>query len=85
MVNTFSSMSFTYSDYEWQDGGWDDSTQTPEEIQAKLQFKQEAALKRERALAYAFSHQVCVPLHRSVYVVSSMVYCNTQIACHRVN
>lgn len=47
----------------WQDGGWDDSTQTPEEIQAKIQNKQEAALKRKRALAYAFSHQVRVPLH----------------------
>lgn len=40
------------------DGGWDDSTQTPEEIQAKIQYKHEAALKRERALAYAFSHQL---------------------------
>ncbi|KAG0580981.1 hypothetical protein KC19_4G215300 [Ceratodon purpureus] len=40
------------------DGGWDDSTQTPEEIQAKILSKQEAALKRERALAYAFSHQL---------------------------
>ncbi|XP_024391156.1 protein IQ-DOMAIN 18 isoform X1 [Physcomitrium patens] len=40
------------------DGGWDDSTQTAEEIQAKLQSKQEAALKRERALAYGFSHQL---------------------------
>lgn len=46
------------SNCEWQDGGWDDSTQTAKEIQAKLQNKQEAALKRERALAYAFSHQV---------------------------
>jgi hypothetical protein len=44
--------------HDWQDGGWDDSTQTPEEIQAKILGKQEAALKRERALAYAFSHQV---------------------------
>ncbi|XP_024373781.1 protein IQ-DOMAIN 18 isoform X2 [Physcomitrium patens] len=40
------------------DGGWDDSTQTAEEIQAKIQSKQKAALKRERALAYAFSHQL---------------------------
>lgn len=32
-----------------------------QEEQVKLLNKQEAAMKRERALAYAFSHQVCVP------------------------
>uniref|UniRef100_A0A0C9S9K0 TSA: Wollemia nobilis Ref_Wollemi_Transcript_92_2200 transcribed RNA sequence n=1 Tax=Wollemia nobilis TaxID=56998 RepID=A0A0C9S9K0_9CONI len=36
---------------------WDDSLQSKEEIEASLQSKQEAAMKRERALAYAFSHQ----------------------------
>ncbi|XP_024372553.1 protein IQ-DOMAIN 2 isoform X2 [Physcomitrium patens] len=39
------------------DGGWNDSTQTMQEEQVKLLNKQEAAMKRERALAYAFSHQ----------------------------
>ncbi|THU58499.1 hypothetical protein C4D60_Mb03t14950 [Musa balbisiana] len=37
---------------------WDDRPRTMEEIQAMLQVRKEAALKRERALSYAFSHQV---------------------------
>lgn len=37
---------------------WDDSTQSREEIEAKKLSKQEAAIKRERALAYAFAHQL---------------------------
>ncbi|XP_021290128.1 protein IQ-DOMAIN 1-like [Herrania umbratica] len=37
---------------------WDDRPQTSEEIEAILQNKKEAALKREKALAYAFSKQI---------------------------
>lgn len=37
---------------------WDDRPQTSEEIEAILQNKKQAALKREKALAYAFSNQV---------------------------
>jgi hypothetical protein len=37
---------------------WDDSTQSKEQIEASLISRQEAAVRRERALAYAFSHQV---------------------------
>ncbi|XVF83287.1 hypothetical protein PTKIN_Ptkin16aG0474500 [Pterospermum kingtungense] len=36
---------------------WDDSTQSKEQTEARQQHKQEAAMRRERALAYAFSHQ----------------------------
>lgn len=36
---------------------WDDSPQSKEQSEANLMNKQEAAVKRERALAYAFSHQ----------------------------
>ncbi|MCO5570145.1 hypothetical protein L7F22_023862 [Adiantum nelumboides] len=36
---------------------WDDSTKTIEQIQARELSRQEAAVKRERAMAYAFSHQ----------------------------
>ncbi|GMN51129.1 hypothetical protein TIFTF001_020277 [Ficus carica] len=36
---------------------WNDSTQSREQIEARLASKQEAAVRRERALAYAFSHQ----------------------------
>ncbi|CAL5008933.1 unnamed protein product [Urochloa decumbens] len=37
---------------------WDDRPRTIEEIQAMLQTRKDAALKRERALSYAFSHQL---------------------------
>lgn len=38
---------------------WEENSQTPEHIRAILLEKtKEAALKRERALSYAFSHQV---------------------------
>lgn len=39
------------------EGGWCDSIGTVEDMQAKVQQRQEAAIKRERALAYAFSNQ----------------------------
>jgi len=41
---------------------WDDRPRTIEEIQAMLQTRKDAALKRERALSYAFSHQVIIQL-----------------------
>ncbi|KAF7805308.1 protein IQ-DOMAIN 14 isoform X1 [Senna tora] len=37
---------------------WDDSLLTKEEIEARLQRKVEAIIKRERAMAYAYSHQL---------------------------
>ncbi|ERN04980.1 hypothetical protein AMTRI_Chr08g164610 [Amborella trichopoda] len=37
---------------------WDDSLQSKEQIEANLLGKHEAAIRRERALAYAFSHQL---------------------------
>ena len=37
---------------------WDDRRCTNAEIEAMVQSKKEAALKREKALAYAFSSQV---------------------------
>ncbi|XP_075083948.1 protein IQ-DOMAIN 3-like [Nicotiana tabacum] len=36
---------------------WNDSTQSREQVEANLQSKQEAALRRERALSYAYTHQ----------------------------
>ncbi|KAE9612294.1 hypothetical protein Lal_00022114 [Lupinus albus] len=36
---------------------WDDSLQSKEQIEAKLLCKYEAATRRERALAYSYSHQ----------------------------
>ncbi|KAL6976133.1 IQ-domain [Sarracenia purpurea var. burkii] len=37
---------------------WDDSLLTKEEIEARLQRKVEATIKRERAMAYAYSNQL---------------------------
>jgi hypothetical protein len=37
---------------------WDDSLLTREEADARTKRKVEAVIKRERALAYAYSHQV---------------------------
>ena len=37
---------------------WNDSPQSKEEIEAKLLSKYEATMRRERAMAYSFSHQV---------------------------
>lgn len=37
---------------------WNDRPQTSEEIEELMKNKKEAALKREKALAYAFSNQV---------------------------
>ncbi|KAF4369298.1 hypothetical protein CsatB_017048 [Cannabis sativa] len=36
---------------------WDDSLQSKEQVEANLLGKYEASMRRERALAYAFSHQ----------------------------
>ncbi|KAF9593816.1 hypothetical protein IFM89_025525 [Coptis chinensis] len=36
---------------------WDDSSQSKEQVEANLLHKQDAARRRERGLAYAFSHQ----------------------------
>lgn len=41
---------------------WDDSLQSKEQVEAKLLNKYEAAMRRERALAYAFTHQVQFPV-----------------------
>ncbi|KAL3506851.1 hypothetical protein ACH5RR_032233 [Cinchona calisaya] len=37
---------------------WDDSVLTKEEVEARLRKKVEAVIKRERAMAYAYSHQL---------------------------
>uniref|UniRef100_A0A5B6ZHM1 DUF4005 domain-containing protein n=2 Tax=Davidia involucrata TaxID=16924 RepID=A0A5B6ZHM1_DAVIN len=41
-----------------QNEEWDDSQLTKEEVEAKLRRKVEAAIKRERAMAYAYSHKL---------------------------
>ncbi|XP_074362121.1 protein IQ-DOMAIN 9-like isoform X2 [Apium graveolens] len=36
---------------------WSNGTETMEEVLARIHLREEAAVKRERAMAYAFSHQ----------------------------
>ncbi|KAL9992536.1 hypothetical protein Hdeb2414_s0018g00536881 [Helianthus debilis subsp. tardiflorus] len=49
--------------------GWCDSVGSVEEIQAKLIKRQEAAAKRERAMAYALAHQVILYLVSYCFVI----------------
>lgn len=37
---------------------WSNGPETMEEVLARIHLREEAAVKRERAMAYAFSHQV---------------------------
>lgn len=37
---------------------WNDSVQSKEQIEAKLLSKYDATMRREKAQAYSFSHQV---------------------------
>ncbi|CAI9778212.1 unnamed protein product [Fraxinus pennsylvanica] len=41
-----------------QNEDWDDSLLTKEEIEARMRKKVEAVIKRERSMAYAYSHQL---------------------------
>jgi hypothetical protein len=61
-----------------QDGGmWDDSLLSRDEADARTKRKAEAVMKRERALAYAYSHQV------RTFVASSTVTLKTHNASFR--
>lgn len=44
---------------------WDDSLQSKEQIEASLLSKHEAAMRRERAMAYSFTHQVIPGITRN--------------------
>jgi len=52
---------------------WDHSTATIDELQAKLQNKQDAAMRREKALAYAFSQQLRVCAHKRNQTVGDCI------------
>lgn len=52
---------FLFSQYEnGNEDEWDDSRLSKEEIEARTRKKFEAMIKRERAMAYAYSHQVAL-------------------------
>ncbi|KAK1314252.1 Protein IQ-DOMAIN 14 [Acorus calamus] len=60
----FSKWSFTQSE-AGQNEEWDDSVLTKEEMEARMRRKVEAIIKRERALAYAYSHQLSKAVPKS--------------------
>jgi hypothetical protein len=58
-----------YHCLELQDG-WCDTIGSVEDIQTKLLKRQEAAAKRERAMAYALTHQVVYPTFTPAYCIN---------------
>lgn len=53
---------------------WDDSILTKDEAEVRLRKKVEAVIKRERAMAYAYSHQVlnCVSILMFLFYMHNM-------------
>lgn len=45
---------------------WDESMRSKEQIEADIHYRKEASMRRERALAYSYSHQV-IKFHRSFF------------------
>ncbi|KAK7349257.1 hypothetical protein VNO77_06481 [Canavalia gladiata] len=59
--------------------GWCDSPGTVEEVKAKLQMRQEGAVKRDRTMAYTFSKQKSVsasPNSRAIKPVTLLKHCS---------
>ncbi|KAG8369409.1 hypothetical protein BUALT_Bualt14G0008100 [Buddleja alternifolia] len=56
--STFSKWTFNQMSEAGNNEDWDDSSLTKEEVEKRLQKKVEAVIKRERAMAYAYSHQL---------------------------
>lgn len=56
--STLGKWTFSQSSELGNNEDWDDSLLTKEEMEARLQRKVEAVIKRERAMAYAYSHQL---------------------------
>ncbi|KAL6185499.1 hypothetical protein ACLB2K_041632 [Fragaria x ananassa] len=56
--NTFGKWTLSQASEMGNNDDWDDSLLTKEEVEARMQKKVEAVIKRERAMAYAYSHQL---------------------------
>lgn len=56
---------------------WDDSLQSKQQIEASLLSKHEATMRRERAMAYSFTHQVTW-FSNFIYAlgIHNLVYCS---------
>ncbi|XP_004505151.1 protein IQ-DOMAIN 13 isoform X2 [Cicer arietinum] len=57
-ASTFGKMTLGNGSEAGNNEDWDDSLLTKEEVEARLQRKVEAIIKRERAMAFAYSHQL---------------------------
>lgn len=54
---------------------WSSGSDTKDEALARIQQREEAAVKRERAMAYAFSHQVTIPYElKSLKPTHSLIF-----------
>lgn len=51
---------------------WCGGSETMEEILQRIQQREVAAVKRERAMAYAFSHQACMLLSRTIKLLKQL-------------
>lgn len=58
LESTLSKFNLGHGSEAGNDDDWDDSLLTKEEIEARLHRKVEAVIKRERSMAYAYSHQL---------------------------
>jgi len=53
--------------------GWCDSQGTLEQVRVKLQKRQEGAIKRERAIAYAYSQQADGAAKCNVGIIDTLI------------
>lgn len=65
------------------DEEWDDSVLTKNERDTRTRRKVEAVIKRERALAYAYSHQVAH--QRDISIASNCIQSSKNINCYKVH
>ncbi|KAK9072410.1 hypothetical protein SSX86_008844 [Deinandra increscens subsp. villosa] len=59
---------------EMGDEYWDDSLITKEEKEARLKRKEDAAIRREKAMAYAYSHQPHLLGRHKLAPTSSLIH-----------
>ncbi|XP_008788229.1 protein IQ-DOMAIN 14-like [Phoenix dactylifera] len=67
--SSFGKWSMTHRSEAEAHGEWNDSVLTKGEVDARMRRKVEAVIKRERALAYAYSHQLLNVSPKSAHAV----------------
>ncbi|XP_008790579.1 protein IQ-DOMAIN 14-like [Phoenix dactylifera] len=69
IASSFGKWSVTHQSEVEAHEKWDESVLTKEEIDARMRRKVKAVIKRERALAYAYSHQLMKVTPKSAHAV----------------